>query len=363
MTEWFRTARFGDWIAQLRATSQATLAWQQAHREVLRGLLTVWQAHPAAAEATAWKKADETLTAIQKELRQQRQDTLTPRLRDAVAALLPDAGVEIADISHKGGTKQRRGLDIELRVGGRTATLGMLSSGQRNALLLASLLCTGSGGPFGFLVVDDPVHALDDLRVDLLAKELTRLAADRQVLVLTHDGRLEEHLRAWHPGLEVVELARDADRAEVSVTSRRSPWDQLLKDATDFAASAKGGKWQADDAVREVVGGMCRNAVDGAIRQAVINAGTRLPGRTVLDQLDALNTENTTRRRLQYVLQLAGDGALPHTRQCHDTDLLRWNGASHGDPRNLRRPQAEIAVARRVCEELHRWRAPAGAET
>lgn len=96
----------------------------------------------------------------------------------------------------------------------------MLSSGQRNALLLAPLLVLDAGGPSGFLLIDDPVHALDDLRVDHLARELARLADSYQVLVLTHDPRLEEHLRARR--LDLATIARTEDTRSGLISKRTS---------------------------------------------------------------------------------------------------------------------------------------------
>jgi len=70
-------------------------------------------------------------------------------------------------------------------VSGKPVALSMLSAGQRNALLLAPLLAVSRGGPFGFLVLDDPVHAFDQVRVDRLAQLIHDLAEDRRVIVLT----------------------------------------------------------------------------------------------------------------------------------------------------------------------------------
>jgi hypothetical protein len=44
--------------------------------------------------------------------------------------------------------------------------------------------------PFRFMVIDDPVQAMDPPRVDGLPRVLERATADRQVIVFTRDSRL-----------------------------------------------------------------------------------------------------------------------------------------------------------------------------
>ena len=44
--------------------------------------------------------------------------------------------------------------------------------------------------PFDFLVIDDPVQAMDPAKVDGLVKVLSEVAKERQITVFTHDNRL-----------------------------------------------------------------------------------------------------------------------------------------------------------------------------
>jgi predicted ABC-type transport system involved in lysophospholipase L1 biosynthesis ATPase subunit len=140
---------------------------------------------------------------------------LRQELRDARCIRL---GTEVAEVLHRllvDTPLTLDGLDLgsdPLRLVGADGDPrkpGTLSAGQRNALVLAPLLRTRSGGPFGFLLVDDPVHAFDDLRVDLVSDELVRLARDRRVVVFTHDSRLTEHLNAKIREADVRTLARE----------------------------------------------------------------------------------------------------------------------------------------------------------
>jgi hypothetical protein len=211
--------------------------------------------------------------------------------------MLPDAEIELSGITHQGGVKQQRGVAVGLTIGGREAPLGMLSRGQRNALLLTPLVILDKTGPFGFLVVDDPVHALDDMRVDLLAQELARLGRQRQVTVLTHDPRLEEHLRARVPGM----------------TGRGAPPRSTDPDG------------DLDDSHHTLVG-----------------AFGRCP-------------------RIVHVIGLAGSaGRLPCLEHGRDKHLTFWNQGSHGQLPPGVDLEATIDAAARACTELapHDWSVP-----
>lgn len=212
-----------EWLATLRASSDASAEWQRARAELAAAFVASWREHQdAAQDADTWTKASTTLDDIQVELRQRRQDDVTTGIRSAVTAMLPDAQIEITNIKHGGKVKQRRGVQVSMTIGGTPATLGMLSSGQRNALLLTPLTMLGSTNAFGFLVVDDPIHALDTTRVDRVAAELVRLAETQQVVVFTHDPRLEEHLRARFPDVGVIAVERDPVTQEVTWERHRT---------------------------------------------------------------------------------------------------------------------------------------------
>jgi hypothetical protein len=131
------------------------------------------------------------------------------------------------------------------------------------------------------------------------------------------------------------------------VTSRKSPWDHLLVTAGRFVENAGRDRWTSELPVHDVVGGLCRNAVDGAVRQAVI----------MEDALRRLDKEGTTGDRLRHVLRLTGGrSSLPRTAECKEQHLRRWNAATHGEPGALRAPREEIGIAAAVCEELQAWR-------
>ncbi|WP_296376809.1 hypothetical protein [Pseudonocardia sp.] len=347
-----------QWLDELRAASDTAAGWRSELATVVHEFATSVRGKTEdAVDAGIWKKAQETLNELQVSIRQDRQDAVTARLNEALTRMLPDADIRLPAIQHQGGVKQQRGVKVELTMGGHEATLGMLSSGQRNALLLTPLMVHDVPGPFGFLIVDDPVHALDDTRVDLLARELARLAETRQVIALTHDPRLEEHLRARHPDMTVIELQRDAATRTVTWTSHTQLWKSLLDDARTIQAGADNDGWGYAEDLASVVAGLCRAAVDGAIRQAVI---TRAVQRH--DDVDAalavLAKAVKTSQRIEHVTALAGGKThLPRLETGRRKYLTFWNKGAHGQMPENANLKETVDAAEAACQELaeHDW--------
>jgi hypothetical protein len=129
--------------------------------------------------------------------------------------------------------------------------------------------------PFRFLVIDDPVQAMDPAKVDGLARVLERAATDRQVIVFTHDNRLAQAVRQLSIPAAILEVSRRTGSA-VEVRSCLDPVEQALRDAGALAADRSVPVAVA----ARVVPGLCRTAVEAAFAEAVwrreLRAG-RLP--------------------------------------------------------------------------------------
>jgi hypothetical protein len=324
--------------------------WRAARREAVDPLVAAWRMHgPAAATANDWTQASKNLTVLRQELRDARGMRLGQEVGEVLHRLLSDTPLTLAGLDLGGDALRLVGADGDPR------RLGTLSAGQRNALFLAPLLRARSDGPFGFLLVDDPVHAFDDLRIDLVSDELVRLARDRRVLVLTHDSRLTEALTAKIRDADVRSLLRDAN-GSVIADARSAPWISLLTDAESLLSMpdlpAELGKLPV------VVRGLCRHAVDGAVRELALRWAV-LAKQDPKATLDALNKRETTKVRLKHAERYHLPGrpspAADALQACND-NLTAWNQAAHntgGDsPAGL---HAEIGAARAACTLLAAW--------
>jgi AAA domain len=195
-----RLASLGERIAQdvdrLQKTDQtqaiASLELERQtlrHREVLSQLLPQIDKHVAdAAWCAKAEKAKSSLsprhiTEKEKELfAEVIGESYRNRLKDESNKLDCALPIEIQTIGQKGKTV--RSLQM---VGGHKPDT-ILSEGEQRAVALADFLTEVTLNPAsGGIVLDDPVTSQDHQRKALIAKRLVAEAANRQVVVFTHD--------------------------------------------------------------------------------------------------------------------------------------------------------------------------------
>lgn len=137
-------------------------------------------------------------------------------MKRGFARLCWETGARMNTLSHNNVVPdkgRRPNLSFEFTLNGHAGGRGMLSQGQMNALALATLLprATDPRLPTRFVILDDPVVALDEVRIDRLAQLLLRYARQRgaQIIVFTHDFRLERALKAEGPSeVRMIRLER-----------------------------------------------------------------------------------------------------------------------------------------------------------
>lgn len=343
--------------AAAKAVDQSNhrLRWLRRRRDAVDDFVTTWRAvRDEAAATTEWKAATSCLNGLQDDLRVMRAENLRVLAGSALDRLLADVGIRIKTLSVQ-GTKAE--FNIQDAQGG-SLKLSMLSAGQRNALLLAPLLAVSRDGPFGFLALDDPVHAFDQIRVDRLARILEQLAQDRRVLVLTHDERLKEHLMARMPTCDVRAVQRDPATGRVSVEPTGAMWRVLVDDARAALQLSHRQPGGVSIEPTDLVRGLCRMAVDNALRQFVTSNAVqhgRDPGPDLVD----LDNENTTAGRLKRATLLSDVGspqraAAEAAEARIGTYMMGWNMAAHGNPAVSVVTDPEIDAAGLACEELVR---------
>jgi len=270
------------------------------------------------------------------------RDVVFHPIRDEVVRiwrdLNADSDLTLTNVGLAGGVRQAQKVTYELAVDGTPVPGGsgraeVLSTGQRNALSLAAYLprATQPTSPFGFLILDDPIHAFDSFRVTYLARELIRLAQRYQVIVFTHDDRLWREVRALDYTPRHIRLRRLAgQRSHVKVESARWPGQQLLKDLENVLT---GERWEAIGTAEARVTmtlALCRQAVDTAVTTLIEILGRRNGHSPEVVERE-LGRARTTREQLELLSNWAAAAGRPalDLRRFQST-ISALNDAAHG---------------------------------
>jgi hypothetical protein len=204
-------------------------------------------------------KAVEWFKANAADLRNQRLAPLAERAKHIWAALRQESNVGLGAIRLEGEATKRR-VELTAEVDGATAgAFGVMSQGELHALALALFLprATAAESPFRFIVLDDPVQAMDPSKVEGLVTVLQELAVDRQVIVFSHDDRLPAAVRRAKGKATILEVTRGT-KSVVVVGDALTPATRYLDDAYALAADAD----VPDSAKDKVVPSLCRMAFE-----------------------------------------------------------------------------------------------------
>jgi hypothetical protein len=162
--------------------------------------------------------------------------------------------------------RKTQGLDLSAGADGAdAAAMAVMSQGELNTLVLSLFLprATLDSSPFRFVVIDDPVQAMDPSKVEGLAQVLHDLSTKRQIVVFTHDERLPAAIEALSLPATVMRLQRDSDSV-VTVADVSNPSDRFVNDAGAVCADD-----QVPDAIKHAVAtALCREAVEAAASRA-----------------------------------------------------------------------------------------------
>jgi hypothetical protein len=136
-----------------------------------------------------------------------------------------------------------------------------MSQGEVNALALSVFLprATLPESPFRFVVIDDPVQAMDPSKVEGLARVLDRAAQTHQVIVFTHDDRLPSAIRHLDLTARIVQVQRRPGSI-VEISAAGDTVDRALDEARALASGSVPAPVQ-----QRVVPGLCRLALEAAL--------------------------------------------------------------------------------------------------
>ncbi len=239
-------------------------SWRPVAEAIIDWLPQARAAREADGSAEALKAAEGWLRAAHDELRDERFQPIAEAVQANWTELRQDSNVTLGELRLTGASTQRR-LTLDVRVDGEAASaLGVMSQGELNCLVLSLFLPRASmpESPFRFVVIDDPVQAMDPAKVEGLATMLARAARERQVVVLTHDTRLSEAVRFLRLPATVIEVERREGSA-VELREVDSPARRYIDDAMAVAQT----EGLPREAVR-VIAGFCRMALEAAAAEA-----------------------------------------------------------------------------------------------
>ncbi|MFI5777811.1 AAA family ATPase [Nocardia sp. NPDC051570] len=209
------------------------------------------------------RRAEDWLKSAAAGLREQRMAPLADHARRIWRGLRQQSNVDLGAIRLQGnaGASRKVLLDVTVDDTGGTA-LGVMSQGELHALGLALFLprATVPESPFGFVMIDDPVQAMDPAKVDGLARVLAAAArSGRQVVVFTHDERLAEAVRRLRLDATVLDVQR-RERSTVEIRVAEDPVRRYLSDANALLRTR-----QLPRAIAaELVITCCRSAIEAA---------------------------------------------------------------------------------------------------
>ncbi|MFF0495555.1 AAA family ATPase [Nocardia aobensis] len=217
----------------------------------------------ADAELRTVRRAEDWLKSAAAGLRDERLAPLAEHARRIWGGLRQRSNVDLGAIRLQGnaGASRKVLLDVTVDDSG-AAALGVMSQGELHALGLALFLprATVAESPFGFVMIDDPVQAMDPAKVDGLARVLAAVArSGRQVIVFTHDERLAEAVRRLRLDATVLDVQR-REHSRVEVRAVEDPVQRYLGDARALLRTRQLPKAIAT----ELVITCCRSAIEAA---------------------------------------------------------------------------------------------------
>ncbi|WP_410603323.1 AAA family ATPase [Amycolatopsis sp. lyj-90] len=351
-------------LLQEVATSAWESVWTSERRRNCRQLVEAHREHGAtAASVSACESALQRLAKAFDAVHRDRRDVLERDVQSLLQVLLADAGLEGLELAPAPSltTGRAHKTGPRLRLNGHEAGLGVLSAGQYNAFVLSLLLAAGKTDPFRFLVVDDPVHALDDLRIDAFAALVERYVTEgRQMVLLTHDDRLVDVLRLKVGQVILLKLGRDQHNNLQCVDSTH-PWQVLVEDAWSVLRRGVGGgpnRVLSDATLALLTLSLCRQAIDAVLREFV-QEERRSSGRalSVLKEMDQVFTTRATLKVVRRIVRAEHPAVgLIDALQADAGFLNDLNAGAHGDPHRLDVSVSNLEVrastTERFCRDL-----------
>ena len=337
--------------------SNALHDWQCRRWASISEYLDLWKkTYTAAAAADSWRATKARATSLTRHFRHTRNAALSGGIDENVSTLLEEFGLRVGSLRI---TKTEADFGLT-DLNDKPVALGELSAGQRNALILAPMLATAESSLFGFTMLDDPVHAFDEFRVDHLAEILANIGAKQRLIVTTHDGRLVEQLRV-HCGkaFQLLDISRDPSSATISLESRTDPATELIDSAAQIIGLIKD---QSDPAPNWAsVEALLRMSIDEALSACFHHSVISLDGASRQARLKQFESLDTLDDRFAHLSQSpdlpdADRSKLDDVKLALGPHLTRWSGAIHNNqqisPLTYDEVTAQKNAAKSACKAI-----------
>lgn len=295
-------------------------------------------------QAVKWLKANDV------RLKNERLEPIADDARHAWAQLRQESNVDLGSVTLEGAATRRR-VNISAAVDGEdSGALAVMSQGELHALSLALFLPRASlpESPFRFMVLDDPVQAMDPAKVDGLVALLSELAQTRQVVVFSHDDRLAAAVRRSRVPARILEVSRGVG-STVSVQTVRDPAGRYLQDAKDLTRD----EGMPEATVRRVLPTMLRLAVEATARDRFY-ARRLATGVPIADVEDSWNGAKTTSSRIALAIfdEVRSLDAWLHKHPYRSIGLGIVSSAGHEGLRDKDRPEDAVEDVGRLIEDV-----------
>lgn len=250
------------------------------------------------------KRALKCLRAAADTLREGRLAPMVEQTGEFWERMRHESNVDIGSISLE-GVANRRHVVIDGAVDGvSTGALTVMSQGELHALALAMFIprATTPASPFRFLVLDDPIQAMDPAKIAGFLDVLVELGKTRQVIVFSHDDRLPAAIRARSVPAQLLNVTREQGSLVV-VKPNDLPADRYVADAEALILDD-----DIDDLIkRKAAPGLFRMAIEAAAHQRYFSEQAKA-GAVYHESDTAWEEAKTTQRRVALTLTGTADG-------------------------------------------------------
>ncbi|MFC4607088.1 AAA family ATPase [Streptomyces maoxianensis] len=265
-------AALADACVVVRESAAKELERRDERWSLLVVRLAAWAERARAAEENDprlkdIRKARAWIKKLCTELRERRMEGFEDHSQQIWEKLRQESDIDLNSVSLRGSERAAvRTLVMDVSVDGQDASaLGVMSQGELHSLALSLFLprAVTADSPFGFIVIDDPVQSMDPSKVNGLAEVLHDLGKHRQVVVFTHDTRLQRAFTSQELPVTVFQVER-AKASKVKITRVNDPVAQALADAKAIAATPN----LPGPARSHVLPSLCRIALENAFLEA-----------------------------------------------------------------------------------------------